>query len=175
MDQVHAFDPDSDAVHVIVETPKGTRNKLTYDEHYGLFRLGGVLPAGAVFPYDFGFVPSTLGDDGDPLDVLVLLDEPVSVGCLVLCRLIGVVEAEQTEEGETMRNDRLIAVAVNSHTHRDVERLEDLTSSAVDEIEHVFASYNDFKDKQFRRLARSSPARARQLVEEGVRRREGRD
>src|SRR5437764_15464112 len=84
-------------VHVIVDTPKGSRNKFKYDEELGLFKLSGVLPAGAVFPFDFGFVPATLGGDGDALDVLLLMDEPAFVGCLVEVRLIGVIEAEQTE------------------------------------------------------------------------------
>src|SRR5919202_2577365 len=111
------FDAASGEVNVIIETPKGSRNKFKYDEQRGLFKLSGVLPAGAVFPFDFGFVPSTRGEDGDPLDVLVLMDEPAFAGCLVPSRLIGVIEAEQTEEGTTERNDRLIAVAANSYTH----------------------------------------------------------
>ena len=154
----------------MVETPKGSRNKLDYDETFGVFRLGGVLPAGTVFPYDFGFVPSTIGGDGDPLDVLVLLDEPVPTGCLVLSRLIGVLEAEQTEQGTTRRNDRLIAVAAKSPVHDHVHRLEDLPALMIDEIEHFFTSYNHFKDKRFRVLARSSPERAHEIVSAGIRR-----
>src|SRR5215212_9852523 len=107
---LQAFDPDSGDLNVIIETPKGQRNKFKYDEKSGLYKLGGVLPAGAVFPFDFGFAPSTLGGDGDPLDVLLLMDEPAFAGCLVPARLVGVIEAEQTEKGNTARNDRLIAV-----------------------------------------------------------------
>jgi inorganic pyrophosphatase len=164
------IDPDSGHLHVIVETPKGCRNKFTYDEKFDTFRLGGVLPAGAVFPYDFGFVPSTQAPDGDPLDVLVLLDDPVPTGCLVLSRLVGVIEAEQTEQGETERNDRLVAVAVKSHSHAHVECLEDLRESALVEIEHFFASYNQFKGKQFEVVARSGPQRAREIVDQATRR-----
>ncbi|HYY41561.1 MAG TPA: inorganic diphosphatase, partial [Pyrinomonadaceae bacterium] len=104
LDQLATFDEESGDVHVIIETPQGSRNKFNYDEQLDLFKLGGVLPLGAVFPFDFGFVPATLGGDGDPLDVLVLMDEAAFTGCLVLTRLIGVIEAEQTEEGETERN-----------------------------------------------------------------------
>ena len=75
MGELPPFDPDTHDLNVIIETPKGSRNKYTYDEPRGLFKLGGVLPAGASFPFDFGFVPSTVGGDGDPLDVLVLMDE----------------------------------------------------------------------------------------------------
>ena len=98
--------------NVVVETPKGCRNKFKFDEAAGLFRLGGVLPAGAVFPFDFGYLPATQGDDGDPLDVLILMDEPAFPGCVVAARLVGVIEAEQTEKGgRPERNDRLIAVS----------------------------------------------------------------
>ncbi|HEX8201166.1 MAG TPA: inorganic diphosphatase, partial [Isosphaeraceae bacterium] len=95
-DRLGAFAVKTGELNVIIETPKGSRNKFDFDEELGLFKLGGVLPAGAVFPYDFGFVPATRGGDGDPLDVLVLMDEPAFVGCLVPARLIGVIEAEQT-------------------------------------------------------------------------------
>jgi len=159
------LDRDNGELHVIVETPKGSRNKFSFSEDHELFRLAGVLPAGAIFPYDFGFVPSTRADDGDPLDVLVLMDEPVPTGCLVPSRLLGVIEAEQTEGGDPYRNDRLVAVAVASHGHRHVRTLSDLPPSAVDEIEHFFASYNDFKDRQFTVVARSGPDRARELVD----------
>ncbi len=100
-----AFCNDGELWNVVIETPKGSRNKFDYDPELGLFRLGGVLPLGAVFPFDFGFVPSTLGGDGDPLDVLTLMDEPAFTGCLVTVRLLGVIEAEQSEGGETTRND----------------------------------------------------------------------
>ena len=160
-----SFDPGSGALHVIIETPKGSRNKFDYDETYRLFRLGGVLPAGAVFPYDFGFVPSTLGEDGDPLDVLLMMDEPAFAGCLVAARLIGAVAAEQTEASETTRNDRLIAVAANSRNHRDVHSLDALGGNLLEEIEHFFVSYNAAKGKQFTPLGRVGPNEALRLVE----------
>lgn len=163
------FADSSDELNVIIETPKGSRNKYTYDEKLGLFRLSGVMPAGAVFPFDFGYVPSTLGGDGDPLDVLLLMDEPAFVGCLLTARLIGVIEANQTEEGETTRNDRLIAVAANSRTHKQVRSIGDLNEVLVDEIEHFFVSYNEIKGKLFEPLGRFDPGRARALVEEGER------
>ncbi|HEY1403173.1 MAG TPA: inorganic diphosphatase, partial [Pyrinomonadaceae bacterium] len=84
-----------DTLRVVIETPRGSRNKYDYDAELGLFKLGGVLPAGAVFPFDFGFVPRTTGGDGDPLDVLVIMDEAAFAGCLVEARLLGVIEATQ--------------------------------------------------------------------------------
>jgi inorganic pyrophosphatase len=168
-DYLEAFDAESGDLNVIIETPKGSRNKFDYEPKLGIFKLGGVLPAGAVFPYDFGFVPATLGGDGDPMDVLVLMDEPAFAGCLVPSRLIGVIEAEQTErDGETTRNDRLIAVAANSRNHQDVNTLDNITTNLVDEIEHFFISYNEAKGKEFKSLKRSGPVRARHLVEEGI-------
>src|SRR3954467_1673205 len=120
------FDPRSGNLNVVVDTPKGSRNKYKHDPELGLFRLGGVLPAGAVFPFDFGFAPGTKGGDGDPLDVLVLMDEPAFVGCLAPSRLLGIIEAEQTEDGKTTRNDRLIAVAANARDHKDLQSLDQL-------------------------------------------------
>src|SRR5436190_6640997 len=84
-------------IDVMVETPKGCRNKFKFDEKSGRFRLGSVLPAGSTFPYDFGFVPGTKAADGDPLDVLLLMDEPAFPGCLITARILGVIEAEQGE------------------------------------------------------------------------------
>jgi inorganic pyrophosphatase len=169
--ELEAFEDDGKELNVVIETPKGSRNKFNYDDKLGLFKLGGVLPSGAVFPFDFGFVPSTVGGDGDPLDVLVLMDEPAFTGCLVRVRLVGVIEAEQTErDGETERNDRLIGVAAKSRLHRKVRSLGSLSPVLLEEIEHFFVSYNEFKGKEFKPLGRFGPARARKLVEEGVRR-----
>ncbi len=166
-----ALAEDASELNVVIETPKGSRNKFNYDEDLGLFKLGGVLPAGAVFPFDFGFVPSTTGGDGDPLDVLILMDEPAFTGCLVAARLLGVIEAEQTErDGETTRNDRLIAVASESHNHREVRSLQKLSDNLIDEIEHFFVSYNAIKGKQFAPLGRYGPTRAMKLIEEGIER-----
>ena len=92
-----ARDAETKEWNVVIETPKGHRTKYKYRGRRGRLHLSGVLPAGAVFPFDFGFIPATLGEDGDPLDVLVLMDEPAFPGCLVPARLIGVIEADQTE------------------------------------------------------------------------------
>ncbi len=167
-DELDPFDVDTGDLNVIIETPKGCRNKFEYNPDLGIFMLGGVLPAGAVFPFDFGFVPNTLGQDGDPLDVLLIMDEPAFAGCLVHARLIGVMEAEQTErDGETMRNDRLVAIASKSHDYANIERLSDLNDYMVREIGHFFVSYNEVKGKKFQLLRSSGPDRARKLVEKG--------
>jgi len=154
-------------VHVFIDTPKGSRNKYEYDVEYQLFKLGGVLPAGAVFPFDFGYIPSTEGGDGDPLDVLVLMDEPAFVGCLVPARLLGVIEAEQTDNGKTTGNDRLIAVAANARDHQDLQSIDQLNDNLMQEIEHFFISYNMIKGKQFAPKGRLGPDRARRVIEDG--------
>src|SRR5690349_2923335 len=110
-------------VQVIIETPRGCRSKFKYDSERDLFSLHKVLPMGAVFPYDFGFIPSTLGEDGDPLDVLVLMDESVFPGVLVGVRLIGAIAAEQTEKDTSVRNDRLLAVASECHDYQHIKEL----------------------------------------------------
>jgi inorganic pyrophosphatase len=162
LDRLDPF--DDDCVMVVIETPKGSPNKLAFDPRLGAFVLKGVLPAGAVFPFDFGFVPSTRADDGDPLDVLVLMDAPVFPGCVVPSRLIGVIEAEQSDDGETERNDRLLAVAANSATHRSIQTLSDLGQDLVAQVEHFFVSYNEMKGKQFRVKGRAGKKRALTLV-----------
>src|SRR4029450_4913534 len=81
-----AFDEATGNVNVVVETPKGSLYKYKYDSTDGAFRLSDALPEGLSFPYDFGFIPSTLGEDGDPLDVLLLLDHPVAAGCVATAR-----------------------------------------------------------------------------------------
>lgn len=163
-----AFDEESGDLNVIIETPQGSRNKFKYDEARGLFRLNKVLPAGAVFPFDFGYVPSTLGEDGDPLDVLVLMDAPAFAGCLVSARLIGVIEADQTAHPRTIRNDRLIAVAAESRDHKDVHTLDEISPNLMDEIEHFFVSYNAIRGRTFRPRGRGGPVQARKLVEQGI-------
>lgn len=168
-DRIPPFDAESGELNVIVDTPKGSRNKYEFDERLGLFKLGGVLAVGHFFPFDFGFIPNTLGGDGDPLDVLVLMDEPAFVGCLIPARLVGVIEAEQTErDGKTTRNDRLIAVAANSRVHENVKSINDLNETLIDEIEHFFVSYNEAKGKRFKSLGRFAARKAKDLVEKGI-------
>jgi inorganic pyrophosphatase len=96
------------------------------------------------------------------------MDEPTFTGCLVPARLIGVIEAEQTEEGKTDRNDRLIAVATDSRNHKDLTHIDELNGNLRHEIEHFFVSYNTAKGKQFKVLGSYGPTRARKLVDEGM-------
>jgi inorganic pyrophosphatase len=157
-----------DDVHVVIDTPRGSRNKYAFEPALGVFALRHVLPAGAVFPFDFGFVPGTLGDDGDPLDVLVLLDDAAFAGCLVRSRLIGVIEAEQAQDGRSGRNDRLVAVASASRSHAAVRELAQVDGAMLDEVERFFVSYNDARGRRFTPLGRHGAERARALVDAGI-------
>ena len=166
--ELETIDAKTSDYNVIVESPRGCRSKYTYEPENGLFKLSKSLPAGAVFPYDFGFIPSTLGQDGDPLDVLVFLDEPSYPGVLVTARLVGAIEAEQTEEGETVRNDRLIAVATVSQTFHNVKEMTELNVNIITYIEHFFISYNELAGKKFQPTGRSNAAQAKKLVVSNV-------
>jgi inorganic pyrophosphatase len=169
LSKLPARDPDSDHVNVVVDTPKGSRNKYKYDEKSQVWRLTKMLPLGSEFPFDFGFIPSTKGDDGDPLDVLVLTEEPSFAGCILPTILIGVLEAEQTEKGNTVRNDRLIGVVETPHNPPPVRALDELDESRIREIEHFFVSYNEAEGRKFKPLGRHGRERANELLEAAFR------
>src|SRR5579871_2438714 len=138
----HQLDAKKGTCRAIIETPKGCRNKFDYDPASNLFMLGGLLPEGMAFPFDFGFIPSTLGDDGDPLDILILMDAPAHVGCLIDVRIIGILHAEQTEKGKTVENDRLLGVALHSYEHEHLRTMHDVSQTLRSQLEEFFISYN---------------------------------
>ena len=161
---------EKNVIRAVIETPMGSRNKFKFDEKSGCYELSSVLPQGMMFPHAFGFIPRTLADDGDPEDVMVLLDEPVFPGCIVPSRLLGVIEAEQTEDGKTERNDRLIAVASSSRDLSDVEKLQDLNDKMIEEIEKFFVNYNEERGKKFKVLGRRGPQQAMKLLKRSLKR-----
>src|SRR6202051_301281 len=144
------LDPKKNLCRAIIETPKGCRNKFDFDPASNLFKLGGLLPEGMMFPFDFGFIPSTLGDDGDPLDIMVLMDAPAHVGCLMDVRIIGIIEAKQTQDGKTERNDRLLGVAVHSYDHEDLKSMDDVSKTLLSQLEQFFVGYNQQRGKKFK-------------------------
>lgn len=150
-----------------IASPRGSRIKYKYDDKSGLFELHKVMPAGAVFPFDFGLLRSTRGADGDPLDVLALVEDPLSLGSLVEVRLIGVTEAKQTQESKTNRNDRLTGIAAASHLYKRVRSFRELGSHFLDEIESSFIAYNEMQDRKFKPLGRHNASRAMNLVRAG--------
>jgi inorganic pyrophosphatase len=154
-----------ETVNVVIETPRGCRNKYKFDVALGVFRLNSVLPAGAVFPFDFGYVPGTRAEDDDPLDVLLIMEEPVFTGCVVPSRLIGVLEADQTDNGKTERNDRLLAVACDADNHKALKSAKRLDKHLVHEIKHFFQSYNAMKGREFRILGFRGPKTAMRVMQ----------
>lgn len=147
-------------IQVVIETPRGSRNKYAFDPEQRMFQLKKVLPEGMAFPHDFGFVPSTKADDGDPVDVLILMDEPAFPGCLLKARLIGIIEGIQSEDGKKERNDRLLAVAASSHTHSDVKSIDDLNQSMLKELEKFLVNYHLNDGEKFKVLACKGPQAA---------------
>jgi inorganic pyrophosphatase len=169
LSELPTWDRESGDLTMVIETPKGSRNKYSYDQETGAFDLGWVLPPGLSFPYDFGFVPSTIADDGDPLDVLVLLDVPVAVGCVVDGRVIGALEAKQRASGgKWIRNDRLFAVAKHAHTHQHIKSIDDLRPHMVEEIQEFFIDYNRMREREFKPLETCGPKKARKLIEKAA-------
>src|SRR6202035_4575773 len=160
--KLQSMDQDDDAViQVVIETPKGRRNKYACDEEQRVFELKKVLPAGMTFPYDFGFVPRTLAEDGDPVDVLVLMDEPAFPGCLLRCRLIGIIEGEQGKKKESERNDRIVAVEEANHSYAHVKHIRDLGREFVKELEEFFVNYHQLSGKEYRILDVRGPGEAK--------------
>jgi inorganic pyrophosphatase len=144
------LDEQSGLVNVVIDTPRGSRNKYKVDEDLGVFKLSRILPEGHYFPFDFGSIPGTRGEDGDALDVMVLLDEPAFPGCLVQVRLIGVLTARQTEKGKTIRNDRLLAVPETETNKPTVRSIDDADPQRLRQLEHFFVSYNQAQGRKFR-------------------------
>src|SRR6202790_1524415 len=162
------FDAKKRVCRAIIEAPKGCRNKFDYDPDSGLFMLGGLLPEGMMFPFDFGFIPSTRGEDGDPLDILVLMDAPAHVGCLIEVRIIGVIQAEQTQDGKTETNDRLLGVAVHSYDHQKLRSISDVNPTLLKQVEEFFISYNKQRGKKFKVTGTSGQKTAIKFVKAGI-------
>jgi inorganic pyrophosphatase len=160
---------DHGIIQVVIETPKGSRNKYAFDAKQRVFELKKVLPAGMTFPYDFGFVPRTLAEDGDPVDVLVLMDEPAFPGCVLKCRVIGIIEGEQGNKSKMERNDRIIAVEKENHSFADIKVINNLGKKFLRELEEFFVNYHELSGEQFRVIEVRGPKQARKRIEDGVR------
>ena len=160
---------DGDEVPVFVETPAGSRHKYDLDHDLGLMRWSLELPLGVTFPFSFGFVPGTLADDGDPLDICLLLDGTVPAATVVDATLIGVLRAEQDEDGTMVRNDRVVAVATLSRRFANVRSLADLPEGSVEDMARFFVSYNDAIGRTFRCIGRGGREEAYEMLDVAVR------
>ena len=155
-------------VNVIIETPRGSQNKFDFDPELRLFKLEKTLPMGTVFPFDFGFVPGTKGEDGDPLDILVIMDQPAYPGTYVVCRLIGALLASQKEKnGKTVENNRLVGVSDCSVMYADIRRPQELNNAMIKEIENFFIDYNKHEGKEFTPKGWVEADGAMKLIEKG--------
>jgi inorganic pyrophosphatase len=165
LDRIDPIGPEGN-LRAVIETPQGSRHKLKFSPGVEGFEIDSTLPAGMSFPFDFGFFPQTKAADGDPLDVLVLMDGPAYPGTVVEVQLLGVMEADQTEEdGQTVRNDRLVALARGSTERGALHSLKDLDPTLIAQLESFFETYNRFEGKSFHPRSLHGPTRARRLME----------
>ena len=137
------------STNIIIETPGGSRAKYNYDEKKDLLFVKKLLPAGMVFPYDFGFIPGTKGQDGDPIDAMVIAEFNTFPGCEIECRLIGALLAEQKEKGKTIRNDRFFFVPTHSLFFNEIKNLGQLSEAHLKQLQDFFINYNTAEDKEF--------------------------
>ena len=167
--QLPAIDPDTGLIRVIIDTPRGSRNKYKFDDALGVFKLSRILPAGMSFPFDFGAIPATRAEDGDALDVLVLTEAPLFVGCLVNVHLIGVIRARQKQGRRMIRNDRLIATIETPVNKPALHDLRELDPQQLRDVEHFFRSYNEAQRREFNITGRGGPQAAKQMLRRAMR------
>ena len=171
-DRLPTRDEEKGHFLAVIEACRGSPNKLKFNPRLCAFELHSVLPLGQSFPYDFGFLPSTAGEDGDPLDVLVLMDDPVSAGVVVPCRIVGVIRATQVPanaraKARPVRNDRFIGVSTHSRRYGECQELADIAPRVLDEIADFFVAYNARKGVDFQPAKPRDAKRALALIEEG--------
>lgn len=159
----------SHCVDVVIETPKGSAQKYDYVPNTPFFRLKKILPSGMVFPYDFGFIPKTRGEDGDPLDVIVISEFNSFPGCIIKCRIIGGIKAEQSKEEDSnkmIRNDRFLAIPKCTNIFQNIRKMDDLPGQITDQLEEFFIDYNKLQGKKFKALAKMGPGEAHRLIDD---------
>ena len=162
------FSKSKDGIYAVIETPKGSRNKYNYISEKDYFELKKVLPSGTSFPLDFGFIPHTIGEDGDPIDVIVISDFPFFPGCIVESRVVGVLVARQKEKtGKVVRNDRIIAVAASSLNYSHLKEVKDINESLLDEVILFFKYYNEMAGKVFHLMKKGNKKTAIELIKKG--------
>jgi inorganic pyrophosphatase len=158
------------AYRCVVEAPRGAQTKFKYDTKIGAFVMGHALVKGLSYPYDWGFLPSTCGADGDPLDVMVFHDATSITGMVIPIQVIGVLAVLQEEKGKPPeRNDRFFAVPVKSHREDEINHVNQLSKRLRTELEEFFLATANLDDKKLTMLGWRGPRKARALIEEGVR------
>jgi len=160
-----AFNEDGD-VRVVIETPRDSRAKLAYDPKLETFTLSKSLLVGLTYPHDWGFVPSTKADDGDPLDIMVVHDAATFPGLVLTCRIIGILQIEQKSKGKTERNDRLFAVPRQSHSEQALRDVRDLSKPIREELEKFFIATDELEDKKLAIIGWKGPKVALKAIAE---------
>ncbi len=141
----HDVEPGTkESINVIVEIPKGSNNKYEIDKETGMIALDRVLHSAQTFPFDYGFVPKTLWDDGDALDVIILTTNPLPSGVLVRVRPVAIMNMIDSGEAD----DKLISVPVDDPRFKDIKDLADLNPHQIKEIEHFYSTYKQLQGKK---------------------------
>ena len=157
---------ETDLANVVVETPRGARAKLTYDSELKCFVMAHALPFGLAYPHDWGFLPSTKGEDGDPLDASVLHETQTSPGLVLRCRVTGALKInETTRKGKVRRNDRFIVVPPDD-SRAMLQDVRDLPDKMRAEIETFFAAVVQSAPKSLEFLGWAGPDEALSLVKQ---------
>jgi inorganic pyrophosphatase len=160
---------DDGNLRVVVETPRGSQAKLDYDPKLKTFTLSKSLLTGLSYPYDWGFIPATRAEDGDPLDVMVIHDAATYPGLVLTCKIIGVLQVEQHKKRKkARRNDRVFAVPRGSHAEKDLSDVRDLTSAKREELEKFFIATDELEDKQLKILGWKGPKAALKTIKKGA-------
>ena len=155
-----------DELYCVVEIPKGSRNKYEWDEGLQAIRLDRFLFSSVVYPTDYGFIPETLGDDGDPLDVMVTVSEPTFPGCVIKVKPIALFKMRDDKGSD----EKILCVPLSDPNWNTLEKLEDLTQQFRDEISHFFSIYKTPEGKVVKVDGWYPKAEALACIEEGRRR-----
>ena len=162
---------DAGNVRVVVETPAGSRVKYKYDERLGIFQWSRQLPAGERYPFDYGFLPQTLADDGDGVDALVWAEQGTQSGVVVPARVIGALRVEQQRDGGPIkRNDRIVTVPVFDPTSPGARDIGELPADLRAELERFFTASLAHTGKQIRLCGWADAAEAVAFVDAAARR-----
>lgn len=135
--------PKPGLINVLIEIPAGSKNKYEYDKDLQAFALDRVLYSSVQYPYDYGFIPNTLADDGDPLDGMVIMDQPTFPGCVITARPIGMLE--MIDSGD--RDEKILCVPDKDPRYAQVKSLKDVTDQRLDEIAEFFRTYKNLEKK----------------------------
>jgi inorganic pyrophosphatase len=168
IEPIEVFDKKASAINAIVDTPKNSRVKYAYSGQTGSFRLERLMPEGMAFPFNYGFIPLTIGKDGDPMDIIMLNEQPIGMGCLVKVRILAVIEAEQTEnEKPNGRNDKLVGTVIDEETPPKFLSVQ-LDEGRINQMVFFFTAYNKISGKTFKALRTKGPKDAEKLIREGI-------